>query len=229
MRTASQLVFVALTMLPSSPLMAQVLDRGVLLVRQGEQVIAREEFSLRRVTGPDGSDGFVLTVLSAYPPDAPTITLMPTVEYGADSLPSAMQFDVGTDSRHRILVGFGERRITMRAVTATGGETAREYRASPRALVSDDSVFALYALLPGTASGGVDLFAPRHGRRSTAQLERRGTQQVLVGRQRVNLSLYTLETGTQRVEVWFDDQGRLTRVVVPARGITAERATVPEP
>lgn len=212
-----------LPLLPLLPPLQQssVIDSGAFVITRGAEVVGREEFAIRR--GRTGSpDGYTVSSTAVYPPRRGQVTLAPVVELGPDSLPAAVQFDVLGSGQRRVLVHFGTRRITIRVVRPNG-EAARELPAGDRHLVVDDSVFALYTVLPGRTEGELQLIAPRHERRSRARLIDRGTQRVNVGGVAQSLQHLRLESAEGARDLWFDADGRLVKVAAPSLGLVAER------
>jgi hypothetical protein len=186
--------------------------------------VGRESFTIRRGS-PSAPDGFTISTSVSYPAAGPRVTLSPVVELGPDSLPRQMQFDVFGGGQRRIYLQFGPHRVTLRDVHP-GGESARELpRASPAILV-DDSVFALYALLPRGA-GHLAALAARTGEQSAAQIIDRGDEHTTLQGVGRTLRHLVLRVGEQPRDLWYDAQGRLMRVDLPAAGLVAERLSGP--
>lgn len=198
-----------------------VLDAGTFLVMRGGAVVGREDFTVRRGRS-SASDGFTIATSVAYPPTSPRVTLSQVVEVGPDSLPVQVQFDVFGDGQRRVYVRFGPRRITVRVVRP-GGESARELPASGRELVADDSVFALYALLPGP--GRFQLIWPRSGGRGVAEVADLGTERTPLTGVAHELRHVVLRLGSEERHLWYDRDGKLMKVELPALGLTAERVS----
>ena len=200
-------------------------DAGVLVVRTDSVDVAREQFRLARTAGVGA--GWTLASAVRYDRARPAVTLRPTLQLGADSLPSALQFDVtdGAGSR-RLLAQPGPERLTIREL-APGVERAREVRATGRVVILDDSVFAPYAVAAWHArTDPVTLTAvyPRSGRRETLTASDRGMQSTMMGRAATELRLVELAGGsTGVVRVWLDPGGRLMKVEMPDRRCVAER------
>lgn len=216
------LLFVMVAASPAAA-RAQLLDEASLLVRRGDVVLGREDFSVSRTSLSDGGVGFRLAVVASYPERRARITLRPLVELGADSLPRTVQMDVADGESRRILAEFGRRRITIRAISAEG-ESAREYPAAPRIMVGDDSLLALYALPPGTEPGPVRLVSPRHRTHTDFQLANRGLEESVVAGQTYLMLHLVLSAGRDERHLWYHEDGRLMKVEIPSRGVTAERA-----
>jgi hypothetical protein len=204
--TAAIALGIGLAVVPQQPLEGQVVDQGTLVVRTADGFIARENFTLAA-----SSDGFVLTATSLYPPRRTRVTLESHVEFGADSLPDIATFTTSNGADGRVAAQFGSRRITVR-VASSNGESVREHPAPPRYLVVDDSIFALYALPPGTSSGSVRLYALRTDERSDVRLTNRGLQPTMLNGTQQDLMELALESPDGERIVWFDRAGRLMKV-----------------
>lgn len=204
---------------PQGPL----LDSGTLVISRSGEVVGREEFTVRRGRS-SGPDGYTITSTAAYPPTSPRITLSPVVELGPDSMPVQVQFDTYGDGQARVYARFGTRRVTVRVVRP-GGESARELPATGREIVADDSVFALYAIPP--ARGTRQAVFPRNGSRLPAELLERGTERTTLQGVPRDLRHEVLRLGSREHHLWYDQDGRLMKVEVPALGLIAERGPSP--
>lgn len=123
---------------------------------------------------------------------------------------------------NRVIASFGPRRITVRLAT-DGTEMAREYPGGARSLVVADRALSLYALAGGMTPGPVTVHGLGSRDRESATLEDRG-RGPLPGPDSTMARRMTLRTGGGQVELWYDDAGRLLRIAVPAKDLTAERA-----
>jgi hypothetical protein len=197
-----------------------VLDAGTFVISYRGTAIGRESFTLR--SGRAGEPaGYTLSSSATYPRGATHVTLSPVVEWGSDSLPLQVQFDVFGDGQSRVYLRFGPRRVSLRIVRP-GGESARELPAATRELVADDSVFALHALQPDRAAS--QAIFPRSGTRLPARLEDRGLDQTTLRGVAYRLRHLVLTLGPQERHLWYDERGRLMRVDIPALELTAERS-----
>ncbi len=197
-------------------------DQGALRVRIGATDVAREEFSIWRGRSTSGGIGFRISATAFYPPRRTKVTISPSVELGPDSLPRLAQFPPMTGSDVRTVAQFGPRILILRRFW-TGSESFREHPGVARNWVVDDSVLALYAVPPGTQTGPVRLVSPRQGWRTDYQLTNRGQEETAVqGRLRELLHL-VLSAGTDVRHLWYDNDGRLMKVEIPARRLTAVR------
>ncbi len=197
-----------------------LLDAGTFIISHRGTAVGRESFTLR--SGRAGEPGgYTLSSSATYLKGDAQATLSPVVEWGSDSLPLQVQFDVFGDGQSRVYLRFGPRRVSVRLVRP-GGESARELPAAGNELVVDDSVFALHALPPGRAAAQA-IFA-RTGTRLAARLEDRGLDQTTLRGVVHRLRHLVLTVGQQERHLWYDERGRLMRVDIPALELTAERA-----
>lgn len=206
------------------PAMAQgrILDQGVLRVVVGGAEIAREEFTVTVGSAVAGGAGLRITATAFYPPRRTKITISPLVELGPDSMPRLVQFEATNGDDERILAQIGPRRLTIRRISSRG-ESAHEYPGAPRTMIVDDSVFALYAVPPGTASGTVRLVSPRRDVRENYDLTNRGVEETVVAGERMKLLHLVLTRGADVRHLWYDASGRLMKVEIPSRRLYAER------
>src|SRR5258708_14187908 len=132
-------------------------DEGVLIVRVDTVEVARESFRLRHGRLSSGTAGWTLATTIRYDRARPVVVLAPILEVNGDSMPSTLQYDVA-DPRQpsRILGELGRGRFTVRLI-ARDTERAREFPTGPRAVMLDDSVFALYVFAAWRAAP-----EPRH-------------------------------------------------------------------
>ena len=157
---------------------------------------------------PVGTEDFAFR--SRTGAEGATLSFVATTNGGADPL--------------RVAVTTGQRRITVR-VASSAGETAREYPGGAQAVVADERVLSLYALLAHVDPGPVTVYGPPPGGRRAGTVEEAGTEPAPDAGS--PLRRLTLRSGEDIVRVWLDDGGRLIRVEIPSRSLTAERVTRP--
>ncbi len=202
-------------------------DEGVLVVRVDTLEVARESFRLARGRLSRGDAGWTLATTIRYDRARPVIVLGPILEVNTDTMPATLQYDVA-DPRQpsRILGELGRGRFTVRLV-ARATERAREFPTGQRAAVLDDSVFALYVFAAWrAASQPVTLTAiyPRGLRRDVVQIRDLGPASTTLNRDPARLRHIALTyVGEETVHIWLDEAGRLMKVEIPSRRLTAER------
>ena len=201
------------------------LDEGTFLIRQDTAEIGREAF---RLTAARGGAGWTLASTVRFDRARPIVVLNPILEIGADSLPASLEFSVA-DPREplRILGQLSRGRFTVRLLGRLT-ERAREFPAPAPVVVLDDSVFVLYLLAAWRAAPSpisVTAIFPRGGRREVVVVQDLGVGATTVNRTAASLRHVTVTGGPQReVQLWLDRAGRLLKVEVPSRRLTAERA-----
>ncbi len=203
------------------------LDDGILVVRQDTAEVARESFRLTqsRITG--GEPGWILATTIRYDRSRPVLVLSPMVEVSADTLPATLQYDVA-DPREpiRILGQRGRGRFTVRFL-ARAAERAREFPTNSHTVVLDDSVFTLYlfaAWRAGAQPATITAIVPRSLRREQLTVQDLGAAVTTLNRNSATLR-HVIVTGgpNELVHLWLDQTGRLMKVEIPSRRVTAER------
>jgi hypothetical protein len=217
----SMLLVLTLLQAPST------IDEGILAVRVDTLEVARESFRLSHGRLSRGEAGWSLATTIRYDRARPVIVLAPILEVSGDTMPATLQYDVA-DPRQpsRILGELGRGRFTVRFV-ARAMERAREFPVGPRTVVLDDSVFALYlfaAWMAASSPTDVTAILPRSLRRETLQVRDLGLGTTTVNRDPAKLRHITVTGGaSETVHLWLDPAGRLLKVEIPARRLSAER------
>src|SRR6267142_6650612 len=170
-------------------------DEGVLVVRVDTVEVARESFRLTHGRLSRGDVGWILATPIRYDRARPVIVLAPILEVNGDTMPATLQYDVA-DPRQpsRILGELGRGRFTVRLV-ARETERAREFPTGARAVVLDDSVFALYVFAAWRAASGpagVTAIFPRGLRREVVQIKDLGLASTTLNRDPARLRHITL-------------------------------------
>lgn len=212
---------------PPAGAQGRILDEGVLRVTIGRAEVAREEFSVTLGGSSEGRLGYRIAATAFYPPRRTRVVISPAVDIAPDSQPRLVEFEARTADAVRTIAQIGPRRLTIRRFWL-GGENFIEHPSSPRALVVDDSVFALYAVPPGLTPGDVLLIAPRSNVRVPSRLDNLGRGETVVDGTRYVLLHLVFTAGMDTRHVWYDDDGRLMKVEIPSRGLSAERVAGPE-
>lgn len=203
------------------------LDEGILVVREDTAEVARESFRLSHGRLARGGTGWTLATTIRYDRARPVVVLAPILEVGADTLPATLQYDVA-DPRQpsRILGELGRGRFTVRLVSRAT-ERAREFPTGQRAAVLDDSVFALYlfaAWRAATEPASLTAIVPRGLRRETIQVQDHGVGPTTLNHDPATLRHVSVTGGSNIiVHLWLDAAGRLMKVEIPSRHLTAER------
>ncbi|UCG86038.1 MAG: hypothetical protein JSW71_19350, partial [Gemmatimonadota bacterium] len=147
---------------PALSAQSRLIDQATLVITRGSVVVGKEQFVLRSGRQSAPGSGFTLTIRAHYPADRTEPVLVSTVEFGPDSQPTTGRLDLDTGERPSFLVSVAPRRITVRSVTP-GAESAQQYPAVARALLTDELLVSLYAILPSRREGTVTTIDPRTG------------------------------------------------------------------
>lgn len=204
------------------------LDEGTFVVREDTVEVARESFRLNHGRLARGGIGWTLATTIRYDRTRPVVVLAPILDVTADTLPATLQYDVA-DPRQpvRILGELGRGRFTVRFV-ARATERAREFPAGRRPVVLDDSVFALYLFAAWRAAaqpGQLTAIVPRGLRREVVEIQDQGLAPTTLNHGPVTLRHITVTGGANLVvHLWLDATGRLMKVEIPSRRLSAERA-----
>jgi len=201
----------------------RILDRAVFTIRRSSEVVGREEFVIRQGRASGQRDGFTISARAYRPDDRSEPIMVSTIQFGPDSQPTAARLDLDTEDRPSVFVSIDSRRITVREVTPNG-ESARQFPAVDRTLLSDELLISPYALLPSRSEGSLTTFNPRSGAKNVATLVDFGRELTTVHNASISLRHLTLETGTGTTHLWYDELGRLMKISVESLQLTATRS-----
>jgi hypothetical protein len=213
-------ILVALLAPPlSPPATAQnpLRDEATLLIRQGDRVIAREDYSITQE-----ADRLVISSVAYYPPRHARVVLEARVEIRNDSLADQTIFRSSDGDERRVAAQFNTTRLTIR-MASPRGERVRELPIAARYMVEDDSIFGLAAIPPGMRSGPVRLYAPRSAGRREGTLDYQGFQPVTVLGEDRQLALLQLQTDNGTRRMWYDAAGRLVMIEDGSTNLTVVR------
>lgn len=222
------LLGLAAVALITSPAAAQTvqLDEGTFRILVNGREVGTETFSLRQ--NGTGADAVVIAqgrvVLDSNETTA-------NVQLAGAGL-RLVAYDVelsGADAR-RIRASVSRGRASSRTLSAAG-ETMKEYLVSDGAVLLDDGVAHHYYMIGQRAAAGATstpILIPRESRQVQATLTQAGPESVQVGSGTVRARKVVVQpAGGDARTVWLDDQGRVLRVEIPARGYVAVRTAVP--
>ena len=204
-------------------------DSGTFTLTRNGKEIGRETFSIQR-TGSGADMRIVATATTELRSASGTIKMSSRLgASGAGAVISGYQIKVSGAVEEEVRITTSGRRF--QAYIETGrGEEVREFRASPNAILLDEGVSYLYALLGPRSVGGhasVPVLMPRSGKRLMMTLSTPVSETTRIAGRTVEARKVTLEGEGEVYQVWLDDRGRLLRVEVPSSGFRAERTNLP--
>ncbi len=213
----------------AAPSQVTVVDEGSFTISRSGTNIGRELFTIRRTPGP-GGDVYVANATVEFDAER----LSPALRADDSFAPLAYQLEVreGGQVRERLRAIVGRGRISAQVKTARG-ESTKEYIVADGALVLDDNVFHQYYFLARRASQStgtisVPVVVPQRNAQVVMRVATQGNDAVTIGGHGVSARLLVLtEAGGATRHVWVDDQGRVLKVSLDARGITAIRDELP--
>ena len=217
-----------LPLLGASPATAQssaVIDEGTFMVSRNGAPIGRESFRVVRVPGP-GGQVFRATGQSAFGDTRFTTSL------ATDSAGVPVRYESELSERGGVvqrLEGIGRPGRFSVLVRTKSGEAAREYLLNNGALLIDDEVIHQFYFIPVAAKRDqLIVITPRAGQQARFRVEERQRETVEIAGRGVASRHFVLtqSPGSSR-EVWTDENGRLLKVVIGDKGITAIRDDLP--
>lgn len=220
------LLLLAMVQAAPRPGAGNPVDEGVLVVRIDTAEVARESFRLNTGRLSRGGEGWILSTTIRYDRARPVIVLSPILEINSDTMPATLQYDIA-DPRQpaRVLGELGRGRFTVRFV-ARATERAREFPTGERAVVLDDSVFAMYlfaAWQARTEPSTLTAIFPRALRRESVQVQDLGLEAATRNPDASKLRHISVTGGSETVHLWLDPSGRLMKLQIPSRRLSAER------
>ena len=202
-----------------------VVDEGSFTISHNGTRIGREEFAIRRTPNP-GGDVLVANATVVYTDRR----LSPALQTDAAGAPLRYQVEVsaGADVHERLQGRVGRGRFSAQLRTPRG-ESAREYVVADGALILDDDVFHQYYVLARDGrTGSVPVVVPRRNVQVTMRVDNEGADMVAISGDRVAATRYVMtEPDGAARRIWVDAQGRVLKVTLESRGITATRDDPP--
>jgi hypothetical protein len=202
-----------------------VVDEGSFTISHNSTRIGREEFAIRRTPNP-GGDVLVANATVVYTDRR----LSPALQTDAAGAPLRYQVEVsaGADVQERLQGRLGRGRFSAQLRTPRG-ESAREYVVADGALILDDDVFHQYYFLARAGrTGAVPVVVPRRNVQLTMRVENEGADAVTIDGNRISATRYAMtEPDGAKRRIWVDSDGRVLKVSLDARGITATRDEPP--
>ena len=231
MRTAA--LFALMTGVLTVPGQAQTvtLDEGSFRISVGGKEVGTEVFSIRQ--NGSGPNAVIIAVgRVVLDGDKGPQELSSELQVAGGSLrPAAYEVRVqGADAEQikgRVVGG----RFSAQIVSPAG-EQMREYLAGDGAVVSDEGVAHQYYFLARRADGKsarIPIIIPRMNKQVVAQVTAGGAEKIAIAGRSYDAHKYTIAApGTPTREVWVDSEGRVLRLEIGDRKLTAQRVAAPK-
>lgn len=216
-----------LAVLLQVPSAGGVIDQGTFVIRADTQEVGRETFRVLERRVGDTTSGWLFDANARWTGTGKTTVFAPVIEIDGDSMTHALSFVVsGGPALLRISGQPGHDRFTLRSVSP-GVERARELPADRAFVVIDDSVFTPWLLVAWRArpvSDSLTVVFPRTALRARVAIRDLGAESTMLNRDQATLRHVLITGGPQGpVHLWVGSGGRLMKVEVPDRKLTAER------
>ena len=220
-------MIVVLALLLQAPAAGGVIDQGTFVIRADTQEVGRETFRLLERRVGDSTSGWLLDASARWTGAPQPMLYAPVIEIGRDSLTQALSFKVsGGPGPLRISGQPNRSRFTLRYVSP-GVERARELPADRALVVIDDSVFSPYLLVAWRARAtpeSLTVVFPRSAVRARVAIQDLGAESTTLNRDQATLRHVLISGGPGGpVHLWLGSGGRLMKVELPDRKLTAER------
>ncbi|NNF14634.1 MAG: hypothetical protein HKN72_15510 [Gemmatimonadetes bacterium] len=221
---AMAFVLVALAWSPSVSAQGVVIDQGQFEISVGGEPVGTEDFVIRRASlglgaaffanatialGPDGSISRIAPLLRALPPDGHA---------------ESYQVEVTGEGAMDLRLAQSGRRYVATIRSEIGAED-REFQARPETRIIDLGVAHHHYFVRDLRSERpAHVLEPRTRAQYTLTAVERQEVEIQVGPNSIQVRRvdFTSEGGHDRT-VWYDRQGRVVRVEIPALAWTAER------
>lgn len=211
--------------LPSAPVGAQsiLVDEGTFRISLNGVEAGSEDFTIRRAG--TGNDATVIAhaVIRLDTGDGRS-ELRPLLEtIIPEGAASSYQLRVSGAENVELSLALAGRRYVSR-IRTDAGEEEREFLARPETRILEQDVAHHYYFLRDVREGNrAPAIVPRTRRQIQIVASSWSDEEIRVGTARVQARRVTFSGGEVERVVWYDRQGRVLRVEIPARRYVAER------
>jgi len=198
-------------------------DEGTFVVTRHGAVVGKEAFRILRSSG--NGQLYSSTAQCAWGDRR----ISPTLSADGTGVPLLYRVEVknGGDVEERLQASGRPGRLHAVLQTRTG-ESSKEYVVASGAVLLDDDVFHQHFFVPlARRSGAVTVVVPRRSSQVRAPVEDRGSEKIRIDGREVSAIHWVIPRPAGARDLWFDDAGRLPKVAVPSRGLTALREELP--
>ena len=209
------------------PVTAQVavVDQGSFTISVQGSRAGREEFLIRTTPGASQRPTYLATAVVVLGDRR----LSPRLATDESASPVGYDMEIrGSEGTQSFNSKISRGHMSARIRTPRG-ESGKEFVVADGAFILDEDVFHQYYFLArAKKEGPVAVVVPKRNAQVTMRVAQQGRERVTIGSGPVEANKMTVsEPGGADRQVWFDDQGRILRVEIPSRGITAVRDEAP--
>ncbi|MHB1192496.1 MAG: hypothetical protein ACYC6F_05555 [Longimicrobiales bacterium] len=200
-----------------------VVDEGTFAVSLRGAPAGTEQFAIRRAGVGDDAIVIANAVILLDRGAGPT-ELRPLLEVTPlDDASVNYQLKVSGSETSELSVRLAGRRYVAR-IRTDAGEEEREFLARPGTRIVEEGVAHQYYFLRGVRGGSTTpVIEPRTRRQVQLTASTTADEELALGATTVRARKLTLTAGADVRHIWFDAQGRVLRVEIPALGYVAER------
>lgn len=221
----SLLGFLAAVLLPGAASGQRVVvDEGTFTIYHDGQEVGTEEFTIRREGLGAGATVLAHAVVKVAGPDGPT-EMRPLLQTTLpDGAASNYQLSIsGARATELSLALVGRRFVSL--IRTQRGEEEREFPAGPGTRILEQDIAHQYYFLRNQREGSATpAIEPSTRSRFDLVASPWSEEEIRIGVNRIQTRRVTFSVDGEDRHVWYDRQGRVLRVQVPARAYLAERA-----
>jgi len=222
-RASALTLFATLLASGSTAAQSVMVDEGTFALTVNGKDAGTETFSIQQAAVANEGTVIAHGVIKLILPDG-TREIRPLLETtGLDGTASKYQVKVsGAESTELRLTLAGSRYVSV--IRSQAGEEEHEFLARPRTRILEKDVAHQYYFLRNVEEGGrVFVIEPRTRRQFQLVASGVTNESLNISHTTVQARKVTFTAGEDHRVVWFDRQGRVLRVEVPAWGYVAER------
>lgn len=215
--------------LAATPALAQttVVDEGTFILRENGREVGREVFSIRR----SGTGTGAVVIAQGRVDLGESDDVVTSLEVSGEGFrPATYAVQVEGTEPQRIAGRVSGGRFSARIISPAG-EMMREYLAGEGAVIVDDGVAHQYYFIAQRLDASpftVPLIIPRQSRQVSASVNVGAPEAITIGGRSIQARrLDVRPTGLPDRSVWVDAQGRVLRLEIEGRGMSAEREAPP--
>jgi hypothetical protein len=219
----SRTLLAALLFIAGTALQAQVspIDAGVFTLYVNGQTVGTEQFQIHR--RPQASGFEILATSTITMGERRTMTSL-TADTAGIPIVYRMEGRDGDKVAATLQGNFSGRRLSVHSQNESGTSDRELPIAAGTVVLDEDVVHHYYFLFRQGVSGRVPVVVPRRLTRDTVTIVARGEGLVELGNGSVPSRRLTVTNAAGvATDVWIDAAGRVLRVQVPSRGLTAIR------